>query len=60
MGTVPPLPAIFPDQPEPIVRQDGVDILLEMMRWGMPRFSQFGGERIAQHSRHDARTGGDG
>ncbi|BBF93726.1 SOS response-associated peptidase [Blastochloris tepida] len=35
-GNLPPLPAIFPDQAAPVVRQIGDDRELLMMRWGMP------------------------
>ena len=45
-GNLPPLPAIFPDQLAPVVRQDGADRQLEMMRWGMPGPPQFGGKPI--------------
>jgi len=45
-GNLEPLPAIFPDQMAPVVRQgtDGREIL--RMRWGMPGPAQFGGAPI--------------
>jgi putative SOS response-associated peptidase YedK len=35
-GNLPPLPAIFPDYPAPIVRNGGSGRELAMARWGMP------------------------
>ncbi|WP_299653649.1 hypothetical protein [uncultured Jannaschia sp.] len=35
-GNLAPLPAIFPDQPAPVVRQGADGRELAMMRWGMP------------------------
>ncbi len=36
-GNLPPLPAIFPDTPAPVVRTAGDGVReLTMMRWGMP------------------------
>ena len=46
-GNLPPLPAIFPDQLAPVVRVEGTDRQLEMMRWGMPGPPQFGGKPIS-------------
>src|SRR5271154_3733734 len=45
-GNLPPLPAIFPNTPAPVVRVDGAERQLEMMRWGMPAPSQFGGRPV--------------
>lgn len=42
-GNLPPLPAIFPDQVAPVVRQQDDERELTMMRWGMPNPPQFGG-----------------
>jgi putative SOS response-associated peptidase YedK len=42
-GNLPPLPAIFPDYPSPVVRVDPDGVrALEMMRWGMPSPVKFG------------------
>ena len=35
-GNLAPLPAIFPDQSAPVIRQGGDGRVLAMMRWGMP------------------------
>ena len=35
-GNLPSLPAIFPDQSAPVVRQGGDGRELATMRWGMP------------------------
>jgi putative SOS response-associated peptidase YedK len=35
-GNMPPLPGIFPDNLAPVVRHDGKDRAMGMMRWGMP------------------------
>ena len=46
-GNLPSFPAIFPDQPAPIVRNsvDGERELV-MARWGMPGPLQFGGQPV--------------
>jgi putative SOS response-associated peptidase YedK len=45
-GNLPPLAAIFPDMPAPIVRLRGSERELTMARWGMPGPPQFGGAPI--------------
>jgi putative SOS response-associated peptidase YedK len=40
-GNMPPLPGIFPDTMAPVVRQDGNERAMEMMRWGMPTASKY-------------------
>ncbi len=40
-GNLPPLPAIFPDYPAPIVRNGDAGRELVMARWGMPTPPQF-------------------
>jgi putative SOS response-associated peptidase YedK len=45
-GNLPPLPGVFPDQLAPVVRQDGADRELAMMRWGMPAPAVFGGAAV--------------
>src|SRR6476660_10025206 len=42
-GNLPPLPAIFPDQMAPIVRNNDGERELIMMRWGMPNPPQYPG-----------------
>ncbi|KQP61178.1 SOS response-associated peptidase family protein [Methylobacterium sp. Leaf108] len=41
-GNPPALPGIFPDQRAPIVRLEGDERVLEMVRWGIPSPKQFG------------------
>ena len=42
-GNLPALPAIFPDNPAPVVRTAGADAVeMAMMRWGMPAPAAFG------------------
>jgi putative SOS response-associated peptidase YedK len=42
-GNLPPMPAIFPDQPAPVVRANEGERELIMMRWGMPNPPQVPG-----------------
>jgi putative SOS response-associated peptidase YedK len=35
-GNLPPMPGVFPDYPAPVVRNDGTEREMVMMRWGMP------------------------
>jgi putative SOS response-associated peptidase YedK len=42
-GNLPSMPAIFPDNPAPVVRMYEGERELTMMRWGMPNPPQFGG-----------------
>jgi putative SOS response-associated peptidase YedK len=35
VGTLPPMPGVFPDYPAPVVRNDQGERELVMMRWGM-------------------------
>jgi putative SOS response-associated peptidase YedK len=43
VGTLPPLPGVFPDYPAPVVRNDQGERELTMMRWGMPPPPRLGG-----------------
>ncbi len=44
-GNLPPLPAIFPDYPAPVIRRDADgERAMDMMRWGIPGPAQFGGK----------------
>jgi putative SOS response-associated peptidase YedK len=36
VGNLPPMPAVFPDYPAPVVRNTDDDRKLTMMRWGTP------------------------
>jgi putative SOS response-associated peptidase YedK len=45
-GNLPPLPAVFPDWPAPIVRTVNGERELAMARWGMPGTFQFGGAPV--------------
>lgn len=45
-GNLPPLPSIFPDGMAPVVRTADGARQLEMMRWGMPGPSQYGGAPV--------------
>jgi putative SOS response-associated peptidase YedK len=36
VGNLPPMPGVFPDYPAPVVRNDGDEREIVMMRWGMP------------------------
>jgi putative SOS response-associated peptidase YedK len=43
VGNLPPMPGVFPDYPAPVVRNDGSERELVMMRWGMPPPPRTGG-----------------
>lgn len=45
-GNLPPLPAIFPDQMAPVVRNGAAGRDLAMLRWGMPGPKAFGAQPI--------------
>lgn len=45
-GNLPPMPGVFPDMLAPIVRAEGGERRLELMRWGMPGPPQFGGAPV--------------
>jgi len=45
-GNLPTFPAIFPDNPAPVVRQANGEREMMSMRWGMPGPPQFGGAPI--------------
>jgi hypothetical protein len=45
VGNLPPMPGVFPDYPEPVVRNAGTERELVMMRWGMPP-PRAGGKRV--------------
>jgi putative SOS response-associated peptidase YedK len=36
VGSLPPMPGVFPDYPAPVVRNTDAGRELAMMRWGMP------------------------
>ena len=36
VGNLPPMPGVFPDYPAPVVRNEGGEREMVMMRWGMP------------------------
>jgi putative SOS response-associated peptidase YedK len=36
VGNLPPMPGAFPDYPAPVVRNDGGEREMVMMRWGIP------------------------
>ena len=36
LGNLKPQEGIYPDQPAPIARLDGEDLVLQLARWGMP------------------------
>src|SRR5271163_2526150 len=46
VGNLPPMPAVFPDYPAPVVRNVGADRELIMMRWGMPPPPNIGGPAV--------------
>jgi putative SOS response-associated peptidase YedK len=46
VGNLPPMPAVFPDYPAPVVRNAGDDRELTMMRWGMPPPPRTGGPPV--------------
>ena len=35
VGNLPPMAGVFPDYPAPVVRNDGAERELTMMRWGI-------------------------
>src|ERR1700741_846783 len=43
VGNLPPMPAVFPDYPAPVVRDDGGGREMVTMRWGMPPPPRAGG-----------------
>jgi putative SOS response-associated peptidase YedK len=43
VGNLQPMPSVFPDYPAPVVRNDGDERELTMMRWGMPPPPRAGG-----------------
>ena len=45
-GNMPSLPAIFPDNPAPVIHMMNSERTLSMMRWGMPCPPQFGGAPV--------------
>ena len=45
-GNMPSLPAIFPDNPAPVIHMTNSERALSMMRWGMPCPPQFGGAPV--------------
>jgi putative SOS response-associated peptidase YedK len=36
VGSLPPMPGVFPDYPAPVVRNVGNEREMTLMRWGMP------------------------
>jgi putative SOS response-associated peptidase YedK len=51
---LPPMPAVFPDYPAPVVRNADIERELIMMRWCMPPPPKFGGQ---QHQTCKVRDG---
>jgi putative SOS response-associated peptidase YedK len=49
VGSLPPIPGVFPDYPAPVVRNVGTDRELTMMRWGTPPPPKLAGLPITQH-----------
>jgi hypothetical protein len=45
VGNLAPMPGVFPDYPEPVVRNTNSGTELAMMRWGMPPPPRTGGPR---------------
>jgi putative SOS response-associated peptidase YedK len=45
-GNLPAMPAIFPDNPAPVIRSVGGEREMMMMRWGMPSPPQFAGPPV--------------
>jgi putative SOS response-associated peptidase YedK len=43
VGSLPPMPGVFPDYPAPVVRSAGAEREMVMMRWGMPPPLRAGG-----------------
>jgi putative SOS response-associated peptidase YedK len=43
VGNLPPMPGVFPDYPAPVVRNEGGEREMVMMRWGMPPPPRAGG-----------------
>ncbi len=41
LGNLEPQEGIYPDQPAPIARLEGEDLVLQLARWGMPSPKQF-------------------
>ena len=46
VGTLAPMPGVFPEYPAPVVRNPGSDRKLVLMRWGMPPPPKTGGPTI--------------
>jgi SOS response associated peptidase (SRAP) len=46
VGSLPPMPGVFPDYPAPVVRNTGDGGELTMMRWGMPPPPRTGGPPV--------------
>jgi putative SOS response-associated peptidase YedK len=46
VGNLPPMPGVFPDYPAPVVRNDGGEREMVMMRWGMPPPPKLGGPPV--------------
>jgi putative SOS response-associated peptidase YedK len=52
VGNLPPMPAVFPDYPAPVVRNTDNDRELTMMRWGMPPPPRAGGYPVTTNIRN--------
>src|ERR1700682_1375604 len=46
VGNLPPMPAVYPDYPAPVVRNVDAESELAMMRWGMPPPPKLGGPPV--------------
>jgi putative SOS response-associated peptidase YedK len=49
VGNLPPMPGVFPDYPAPVVRNDGGERELVMMRWGTTTSRWISGDEHPQH-----------
>jgi len=47
LGNLAPQEAIYPDQPAPIARLDGDDMVLQLARWGMPSPKQLHSDQVS-------------
>jgi putative SOS response-associated peptidase YedK len=52
VGNLPPMPAVFPDYPAPVVRNTDNDRELTMLRWGMPPPPRAGGYTVTTNMRN--------
>jgi putative SOS response-associated peptidase YedK len=57
VGNLPPMPGVFPDYPAPVVRNQGSERELILMRWGMPPPSRTAGPPVT-NIRHTSALAG--